>query len=321
MLHKTRAGRPSAATRAEVVAAIAGVCLGMTLLVVLLVAMAEPTTRGSQPASAPVKPPLLVVPWIEVNPRDRESVRGALEGLELWSRGTDTAIASVAPVISDGAFFDVVKRRLPGLRIIPGIKTSGLLIPKGLDSVAAWREIGVVARDFCERTGSQSYLLENESAVHAYYSGQYNMNWERFREGLRELPREYTVIWYPTVGGKDEALDRAVKLCQAVQNECTVRFTDHASFFSPGVVGTPGTLNAVRPLEALAKSLPVPLIYCCGETFWPYDRVPEALGMVRSDTAIIYPGAKRWVQAAREITPLLILGKQPPASQPGQAKP
>ena len=149
-------------------------------------------------------------------------------------------------------------------------------------------------------------MFEHESAIKAYIDGQYAVDLDRLRAGLRLLPRSCRIWWYPSAAGDGEVLARYVRLCEAVVAELPeVRFIDHASLHAPRFTGQPGTINAVRRLEAAARSPPIRLIYCCGPEYWPFERVPEALRHVSETEAIIYPGATRWIEAAQALARLL----------------
>ncbi len=269
-------------------------------------AQMPPDSNSATPVSVPK-----IIPWLELGP-GQEALDNAAHGLLVWRLVADAAIISVGP--EDAPRLRRLHARIADIRIIPGLKTSPILIPAGFDSVAGWQKIAQAVRTLCEATGEKTIVFEHESAIKSYIDGRYVMNWGQLGAGLRLLPVDYAILWYPSAAMDGEILARYVRLAETVGELPNVRFIDHASFYAPKFVGAAGTLNAVRQLEAVARHPPVRLVYCCGPDFWPYERVPEALRQIHEDTAIVYPGATRWVEAARALS--RILPARSSASQP-----
>ena len=253
-----------------------------------------------------------IIPWVEVHVGSNEGVNIALAGLLEWRKITDTAIVSVQA--RKASFFRKLKKPLPNMRIIPGVKTTSLFGHRQFDSVQKWREMAQEVRAACEASGQRRFLFENESALTDYYHGEHELDLDRLRAGLNELPKDVQYLWCPSLGGGGERLQRGARLCEVVEGVLDVRFVDHLSLTAPQHVNQPGTLRAVARLESIAQNPTIPLIYCCGDKWWPADRIPEALELAKlkwgdSSEAIIYPGQKLWVQRAREMR------GQRPASQ------
>jgi PKD repeat protein len=258
----------------------------------------------SAPATFTVVVTKRFVPWVEIHVGSAEGVDIVLTGLLEWRKITDTAIVSVEP--GQTSFFGELKGPLPDMRIIPGIKTSPLFGRRQFDSVEKWREMAEEVRAACEASGQQRFLFENESALTEYYHGECELDLDLLRVGLNELPTDIQYLWCPSLGGSGERLERGARLCEAVEAVLDVRFVDHLSIAAPQYVGQPGTLTAVERLESIAQNPTIPLIYSCGDKYWPVDRIPEALELARlkwgdAAEAIVYPGQERWVQHAREM--------------------
>ncbi len=255
-----------------------------------------------------------LIPWMELA-SGREAFDQTAQGLLVWRLITDTAIVSIGP--EEIRPLARLRERYPDLHIIPGLKTSGILGQHGgFDALEGWTRIARLVQSLAEVTGEQTVILEHESAIKAYIDGQYAMDWDRLRAGLRLLPRACQIWWYPSAGGAGETLERYIRLCEAVVAELPeVRFIDHASLHAPQFAGQPGTVNVASRLAAAARRPPVRMIYCCGPKYWPYDRVPEALRQVQESEAVLYPGAARWVEAAQALARLLparpVSGTQP----------
>jgi len=254
-----------------------------------------------------------ILPWVEVYVGSDEGVNIVITGLLEWRKITDTAIVSVDP--GQTSFFSELKEPLPDMRIIPGVKTSPLFGRRQFDSVEKWGEMAEEVRAACEASGQQRFLFENESALFDYYHDEHELDLDSLRVGLNELPKDVQYLWYPSVAGGGETLERYARLCEVVEEVLDVRFIDHASLNAPQHVNQPGTLTAVARLESIAQNPTIPLIYCCGDRWWPADRIPEALEFARlkwgdATEAIVYPGQALWVQRAQEM------GLQQPALGP-----
>lgn len=265
---------------------------------------------ADQPATT-AKP----VPWIEVRPRNPGSVEGAIEGLRNWQRVTDTAIVGVGPFQLQVLL--EFRRLFPDMKIIPGITTSEILTPAGFDSINGWARVARAVNEACRITASRVYVLENEGALAKYVAGEYAMHWERLAEGLRQLPAGKELWCYPSIAGQDEVLARYVRLCQAVQEVCEVRFIDHSSIAEPQYVGKPATLRQMQSLDGVAREPLIPLVYLMRDRdrWWPLERMAEAVRLAKTDVVILYPGAKAWVAASQAAAadPFLVRAA---ASQP-----
>lgn len=257
--------------------------------------------------------PVRVVPWLELGP-DRRLIDQAVEGLLAWQKITDTAIVSVDP--AGVRLYRQLRERVPGMRIIPGLKTSPVLVPAGFDSPEGWRRIATAAAEARKLTGSKVLLLENESAIQKYIDGKQPLDLKRLRTALNELPSDGTILWYPSAAMNGEILNRYLRMCRVAAELPNLIFVDHAMLYGPRAAKAPGTRRVVQALRELARKEkpPVPLIYCCGGDTWPKERVLEAIRMSESDWMIIYPGQNRWVETARYLAEQL-----PPFEPPTKA--
>jgi len=286
---------------------------GSVVAGVAFVACAQEHT--DQPGAAAGQDTKIVL-WIEVNTRSDSALDDAVDGLTAWSKLTDTMIVSVDA--GRVGFYKSLKERLPDLTIIPGIKTSPVLGHRGFDSVEKWKVLADDVSDACKMTGSEFFVFENEKALEAYYKGKCALDFEKLAEALGQLPRHVKYLWYPSAAGAGETLERYIKLDRVVEKALDVRFLDHATLYSPRSHGQPATTRAVTPLEALAKEKTIPLIYCCGERWWPYERIPEALTLAagkwgKHRWSVVYPGQGRWIDSARSIEEALRKSAKTPA--------
>jgi len=203
---------------------------------VVLVGCAHAPGQESHPATtaaphAATQPAAKVVlPWVEASD-DPRRLDDLVDGLAAWRGVADGVIVSVDP--GQIALLRRVQDRSPGVRIIPGLKTSPILRRSGLDNPNGWARLAEAIRGAFAATGSRRILLEHESSIEDYLEGRVTVDFERLRAGLRQLPTDVELIWYPSVSGTEGRLERATRLCREVQAVCrNVRFVDHATLGS-----------------------------------------------------------------------------------------
>ncbi len=285
-------------------------------------APARPASAGSPPADQPktaTKPastqhePARFLPWLELSPGPGP-LNAAANGLIVWERVTDTVIISIEP--GNENTIAHLQRRYPRVKIIPGLKTSPIFGTSGFDSVDSWRLVARRVQELAQLTGSNTVLFEHESAVRSYMVGDCPLNMDDLRKGLRQLRREYLYLWYPGIGESGDRLERLVTLCGVISAECEkVRFVDSAVLHAPRFAGGRGAQQLHDLLKGVSTQPPVPLIYCMNDKdYWPLERLTDALRLVDTDLAIIYPGAVRWEAAARAMA------EQRPTYAPGRSR-
>ena len=258
--------------------------------------------------SARVSLPRLI-PWIEVNTIGEDAVDNAAAGLAVWGRITDTAIVSTVPGC------DTIYRRLrglvPGMRIIPGMKTSRCM--SRFDSVEGWKKVAHEVRLVCAASGEKRVALENEGAVKGYWRGEYEIDLDRLRAGLNELPKDIEFIWYPALVGENEtAQDRTEAVCRIVSEVLNVRFTDFSAA-GPRSLRYGWTLAASKRMKQVARNPTIPILYFHGpgSRWWQDDQIHEALAATEGKSVIVYPGITRWREAARSFVDTLLKGGVP----------
>ncbi len=253
-----------------------------------------------------------VLPWIEVNKPHRQRYMNALGGILRWGSVTDTVIVSTAPgVLEQLDMYDELRVDAPNMHVIPGVKTDPVL-ENGFDDPVGWAAIGNEVADMIERTGCNRVLLENESASQAYIEGREGIEWHKLAHGLRLLPRECTILWYPSVGGENTTKQgRMAGLCDSVAVNCPkVVFVD-LSRGSPTAVDHGWSKLARERLDEIcanrdgASVMPMQYFYPNNERSWAYDQIRDALVAADSRDVIIYPGEVAWEEAAEKITALL----------------
>jgi hypothetical protein len=279
------------------------------------------TTRNAagqaEPQQQPDKSaePVILVPWIEVNTLATKRINHAVEGLLIWQKVTDTAIVSTRPDCA--ALYPELRRRLPGMRIIPGIKTHDRL-PR-FDSVAGWKALAREVRAVCASSGENWVVFENEGAIKGYWRQEYDIDPGQLRKALKQLPDDVNYIWYPgymLTADSPETIRRAGLVADIVNEVCNARIVD-LTFSSPSDVRRRARPSIQQRAAAIKKTLKrpeIPMLYCYGDRYWPDEQVLEAARYTDGGWVILYSGIEHWIGAAQAIAAQL--ATRVPSSNP-----
>lgn len=266
-----------------------------------------------------------VIPWVECNwpdvpvnkadPHSSSTFEHTVKGLEIWKSVTGTAIVTTLP--GKEALYPRLRDRVPGMRIIPGLKTKDLLVR--LDSVEGWKAVAREVLAIQDKSGERVVLLENEKAVYPFIRGEQAADMDQLRKALDSLPKDNEYLWYPSIFGKEEEQKRCAEVCGVVQEVLlNVRFLDQR-FQGKRAVSDRTRKAADLRLMKIAKRPTLRMAYFYGpdhpHVWWNDDQIFQALSQLRSgrsDSAdvVLYPGLKRWVEAARSLSERLT---SPPA--------
>ena len=240
-----------------------------------------------------VRPELLS--WIEVN-TDVGVIGDAVAGLHEWSQLAHHAIVTTVPGMS--RIYPMLDNRIPGLHIFPGLKTNAAL--KRLDDVDGWQRVGAELSDMAKRCGSNTVVLENESAVRKFGLGEEVLDWDKFRKAMEYLPKDLKIIWYPGITGNTyEKQDRMAELCRVVvEVHGNVTLADR-TYGRPAAVKWHWSKEARIRLESIGAPT-IPMLYVQGsKDYWQYYEIRTALGHVAdAPSVIIFPGAHDFRDAA-----------------------
>lgn len=275
------------------------------LLIVTLAACEPAQVDGQvQPES---KPSLKIIPWVEDNFAKYDAP--VVEGLQIWQKVTDTAIVSTMPGRAD--LFASIHDGVPGMKIIPGLKTMNLL--RRFDAVEGWEHVASEIRAIQSVTGSKIILLENEVAMKKYVDGEHKLNLQQLRKGLKKLPADLQYYWYPSIWGNGIKQSRNERVCKLVEEVLKgVRFLDQR-YQGRRAVSDKSRINADHKLRKFIKNKTLPMQYFYGPdhpvVFWKDHDLAEALQLIRDHDhwkedpqVVIYTGVKRWVTGARILT-------------------
>jgi len=305
-----------------------GACRGVVALLGAAVLTAAAAGRAEQPAPRPnPAAKLKLIPWVECNwPQQPEQdapgvtqFERTVAGLLIWRQVTDTAIVGTTPGNAD--LYPELQKRLAGMRIIPGIKTMRLL--RRFDSIADWALVAREVRRIQARTGTKVIVFDHERAVEAYVRGQQPLNFDNLRVALAQLPGDLEYIWYPSVFwfiARQPGHQRLVKLCEVVQASLRkLRFVDHR-YCGRREVRFGRFINAGKAIDRIARQPTIPLLFFYGprhqpHIWWLDHQLEEALALVRDRwgpdaEVLIYPGRKRWVEAAQSLSQRLLALRQ-----------
>ncbi|MGD2108835.1 MAG: hypothetical protein PVI86_05525 [Phycisphaerae bacterium] len=280
---------------------VVGTSLGLALVLTSWTYGQPRADREAEPHPFPK-----IVPWIELNTSRASAMNRTVEGLRAWHAdpelAIDTAIVSTTP--GHEGIYTELRRRVPGMRIIPGMKTWTIL--QRFDSVEGWREVSRHVAAALAESHEHELLLDNETAIKKYRRGEYDIDLRHLREGLRLLPRDIKYIWYPSIHGSGDAVqERFAVVCGVAAEVLDVRFTDR-SVHGPQALGDSWLKKAQERLDRFSEAPSIPIIYCYGDDrWWPDARIPDALEQTDKPLVILYPGAKRWTEAALKITEVL----------------
>jgi peptidoglycan hydrolase-like protein with peptidoglycan-binding domain len=249
-----------------------------------------------------------IVPWVEWNTSaDPIYHDRVVAGLKEWQKITDTAIVSTRMGHED--FYTILKNEVPGMRIIPGIKTS---FTDGTDSDFAlplrWQKVAESINKIIEITGTDMIVMENEGAIKEHYEKYDSLDYEKLKEGLNYLPKNITYLWYPPIGGTDS---RYLDIDRVVKSVLPVKFVDYASFAGPAGHSSSFTKTRVSALELLAGEPTILMAYFYNiegnNLYWMDTQSPEVVKEMdeywgRKNFLILYPGFSHWVDAASSIS-------------------
>lgn len=263
-----------------------------------------------------------ILPWVECNHLNQ--VPSTIVGLKILQFLTDSAIVSTVPTGS--GFYRTIRRQVPGMKIIPGIKTNDLLADD-FASRSGWRAIRDEVVKCLVATKSRIVIFDNESAMRPVWTGDQEYNLKRLREAivLANFPSNVAYLWYPSIGAwrnssADPQQQIAAEICKTVQDAFPgeVVFIDSATLSGPTALTWGANMRVAGMLDEFSLRQPIPVLYCYGpeSRWWTDEDIPNALDRVQGDTAILYPGARRWTEAAGILTRTLYEAGYPLRQQP-----
>jgi len=268
------------------------------------------TAEDSAVATVTILPceTLKIIPWVELNYSNYDEQ--VIEGLSIWQIVTGTAIVTTRP--GRATLYPKLRERLPGMRIIPGLKTMHLL--DRFDSVAGWQAIAQEVVAIRDASGENVFLLENEVALHDWVMGTVSLDMDQLAEALAALPSDVEYLWRPSVYwfiAGDEGHLRLAEVCRVAQSVLqNVRFQDQR-FNARANVNSQVYTEAQTLLESIASEDTLPLLYFYGPEneleWWKDSELIEALSYVKRSRGadadvVIFTGLDRWVEAARSLS-------------------
>jgi hypothetical protein len=261
-----------------------------------------------QPASS-----LKIMPWVECNlPKHLDNT---IAGLRTWGTMFDTAIVSTTP--GNAGLLERVKAAVPGVRIIPGMKTFTIL--EDFDSAEDWRQVRDEIVAAMNAVGEKAVIFENEWAIRGIWGDRdfepQDLDLEQLEAAMRaaDFPPGVTYYWYPSVPSRDKRIqDLAESIVSVAQKVLgNVVLVDNASVNGPGAERSGSNIRAGEAIASLADGKIAAILYCYGpgSSWWQDEQLPDAIKLAhethRLNTLILYPGQDRWAEAALTITGIL----------------
>lgn len=253
------------------------------------------------------------MPWVECNlPRQLDNT---IAGLKIWGTLFDTAIVSTTPGNAD--LLKRIKSSVPGVRIIPGMKTFSIL--QDFDSAEEWQQVRAEIVAAMQAVGENTVIFENEWAVRGLWGDRdfepQDLDLERLEAAMRaaDFPSGVTYYWYPSVPSRDKrAQDLAESIVRVAQKVLgNVVLVDNASVNGPGAARSDSNVRAGEAIAALGDGKVAAILYCYGpdSPWWQDEQIPDAIKLAHQghklNTLILYPGQDRWAEAAQRITGIL----------------
>jgi len=259
----------------------------------------------------PVPLPKGFVPWVECNDMNSTRIKGIIAGLETWSELTDTVIVSTAPGAS--GLYALLQAFGPDIRVIPGMKTYKRLKATP-DSLEGWALVAKDVSEILETSGERTVVLENESALKAYWDGEVEIDIDKFRAGLQLLPKSVRYIWYPVVSPGKE---RGSRIIEAVEEVLDVRFVDFDISCEAATRSwyAPQRKTNAEGIAKVAEKPTLPIVYFYTQ-YWRPDQIEEILRHTSAQTIIPYPGSTLWAESALAIAKAIATEPEDPEKPP-----
>jgi len=252
----------------------------------------------------------------------------ALEGLQVWGRVTNTAILTTMPGQSKHLYPWLMERKPKDMHLIGGLKTYILPGARENDSRpydfadrSGWKEIADEAKEIVKATGVNIVLLENETALERFHTGNSTIDFERLRTSLGVLKETGIQFWwyFPTILSNSERVaDREVRtekfvrvVAEAMPGACFLPgFTSWKNWEKDAAeVARRERMIAIVGMNRFREQLLVRTegFIAYGTKKKPVYTPREALDVVSKLTGeqfIVYPGARQWVSLGEEFVKL-----------------
>lgn len=267
------------------------------------------------------KPKRNIIPWVECNSSSKKALAHVLRGMAAWYPVTKTVIVSTVPG-KEHIYRELSKGVVPHIAVpkhtvvIPGVKTHPVL--DRFDSLKGWRKVANSVDAILKHCpDAKRVLLENETAMKPYIDGKQKIDLKRLRRGVSCLPSGIEYYVWPTYAGHSyDVQNRYFAVIEAIASNREWCFIGRR-LASPAAPDDVWMRYAALRLEVLTGyswtfNSSVPIIWCGGDKrhskAWHYKQVPSVLDMVEGGEAVLYPGSKNWVEAAKNLASILLTG-------------
>ena len=279
--------------------------------------------------TAPVQPVITVIPWMELNAPTAPLARFypdlaadrptqtmtdyCLAGMTHWASVTDTVVISTR---QSGAavYVELMRRKPPGLRLIPGLKTFDYL--DGYADQDGWARLAADSVSVARATDGNKIILDSEVALGPYHRGEVAIDLAALYAALQPLADTgLDILWYqPEILYDDPRFpNRRQETARLVR---TIADSVPRSTFSTGFTAWHDWEdNGTGQVDRREEMIDLVGLDCVQERLIVTDdgwmalsrgpkrchTPPEALALMRrlpGHTFIVYPGGARWESTA-----------------------
>lgn len=247
--------------------------------------------------------PAIMIPWLEVNRDTPSEIDNCVQGLRIWQLVTQRAVVSTAP--GGHTIYPKLRAAVPGVSIIPGMKTYARLRDGKFDDAAAWALVAQDMQAVAAAAKSKRVLLEHESALKGYWNSTYTLDVGKLTTALAQMG-DLEVIWYPGLVGESEKVQAiSAAICRAADGS-GAQIVDHYAA-SPQALTYGWSKLAKERLNEIVTQLTMPLAYVGKQgarMYWRYTDAQKLATMFADghDEWLIYPGARQWVGASIAVS-------------------
>ncbi len=231
-------------------------------------------------------------------------------GLCRWVGVVERAAVIVKP--TNFTFLDDLAEAVPGIEIVPGIKTHHVF-PGSFFDVDAWRQLRDCVEIIFKASKSRQIVFDNEEALRAYVDGDdvpTTRDWLRLGGELYRLAMVLDgrdLIWYPAdwPNKNPAARSRLQALVAFVNAHLKVRFIYH-QYQGPMFVDNPVYRESGYWMyKHTTKPMPIAHFYPDNQNSWGASRINEVREIVERErpgsTVVVYTGHKAWPTASKEL--------------------
>ena len=244
-----------------------------------------------------------LLPWVEVNVNTNTHANNCLEGLSVWAATSDRAIVTSTAKNYKAVFDRILPTKPSDLDILPGLKTQDELT-EDFASAAGWQRIVAAALELMSLTDQNICVFDNESSLDQYHRGNKPIDYAKLAVALSPLHHLGAEVWwnFPNLRAGDSGWrareHETYRLVRTIlesvpHSKFIVYYADEPEWQTPLAWRLRRTMSDMVGSGNMIELLHIQT----GKWSWA-----EALEImpVLSETVVVYPGWREWVQCATE---------------------